>query len=111
MTENVIYLIGNAFRVYIYWKLINFLFKEAKFSKILVIAGIAVYYLINSSAALMFGNFTLNVITNIIPLFALTFLYETKISSKIFVPVAFYAVICLQTGSCIRSHRRRICIR
>ncbi|MCM1227868.1 MAG: GHKL domain-containing protein [Clostridium sp.] len=98
MAENIIYLVGNAFRVYIYWKLINFLFKETKFNKVWTFVGIAVYYLINSGAALMFENFTLNVITNIVPLFALTFLYETKISSKIFVPAAFYAVNMLADG-------------
>lgn len=92
MTGNIIYLIGNAFRVYIYWKLVNVLFQNSKVKNIWIIFGFLIYYIINSTASIMFSNSTLNIITNIIPLIALTFLYQTKISSKIFVALAFYAV-------------------
>ncbi len=98
MHEQIIYLIGNAFRVYIYWKLLNVLFRTTKVKNIWIAIGFIVFFLINSIAAMAFGNFTLNIITNIVPLIALSFLYESKSSSKFFVALAFYVVNMLADG-------------
>lgn len=98
MKESIIYMISNAFRIYVYWKLINALFKNPKYKNIWVFIGFFLYYLINSTVSLIFANFTLNVITNIVPLIILTFLYESKLSSKIFVSLAFYAVNMMADG-------------
>lgn len=98
MHEQIIYLIGNMFRVYIYWKLLNDLFHTTKVKNIWVIAGFTIYFLINSIFAIIFGNFTLNIVTNIVPLVALSFLYESKLSSKFFVALAFYVVNMLADG-------------
>ena len=46
----------------------------------------------------MFENFTLNILTNIIPLIALSFLYESKVTSKLFVGLSFYVVNMLADG-------------
>lgn len=98
MNEQIIYLIGNAFRVYIYWKLLNALFPTTKVKNIWIAIGFIVFFLINSIAAIAFGSFTLNVVTNIVPLVALSFLYESKITSKIFVALAFYVVNMMADG-------------
>lgn len=98
MKENIIYMISNAFRIYIYWKLMNTLFNNPKYKNIWVFIGFFLYYLINSTVSLIFVNFTLNVITNIVPLIILTFLYESKLSSKIVVSLAFYAVNMMADG-------------
>lgn len=76
MQEQLVYLIGNAFRIYIYFKLLNTMFGTAKVKQIWIIIGFTFYFLINSFGAILFGNFTLNILTNIIPLIALSFLYE-----------------------------------
>ena len=98
MHEQIIYLIGNAFRVYIYWKLLNALFNTTKVKNIWIATGFIVFFLVNSIAAIAFGNFTLNIMTNIVPLIALSFLYESKPSSKFFVALAFYVVNMLADG-------------
>lgn len=98
MHEQIIYLIGNAFRVYIYWKLLNTLFPTTKVKNIWIAVGFIVFFLVNSIAAIAFGNFTLNIITNIVPLIALSFLYESKSSSKFFVALALYVVNMLADG-------------
>ena len=96
MQEQLVYLIGNAFRIYIYFKLLNTMFGTAKVKQIWIIIGFTFYFLINSFGAILFGNFTLNILTNIIPLIALSFLYESKVTSKLF--VAFYVVNMLADG-------------
>jgi signal transduction histidine kinase len=96
--ENIVYLIGNAFRIYIYWKLINSLFEKPKTGNISVLLGFVSFYILNSTVSLLCENFTLNVITNIIPLIALTFLYEARFSNKIFVSLAFYVVNMMADG-------------
>lgn len=98
MYEQIIYLIGNAFRVYIYWKLLNTLFHSTKVKNIWIVIGFIGFFLANSIAAIAFGNFTLNIITNIVPLIGLSFLYESKPSSKFFVALAFYVVNMLADG-------------
>lgn len=75
MQEQLVYLIGNAFRIYIYFKLLNTMFGTAKVKQIWIIIGFTFYFLINSFGAILFGNFTLNILTNIIPLIALSFLW------------------------------------
>ena len=98
MQEQIVYLIGNAFRVYIYWKLLNTIFCAAKVKQFWIIIGFMLYFLLNSSVAIMFENFTLNILTNIIPLIALSFLYESKVTSKLFVGLSFYVVNMLADG-------------
>lgn len=98
MQEQLVYLIGNAFRIYIYFKLLNTMFGTAKVKQIWIIIGFTFYFLINSFGAILFGNFTLNILTNIIPLIALSFLYESKVTSKLFVALAFYVVNMLADG-------------
>ena len=39
MQEQIVYLIGNAFRVYIYWKLLNTIFCAAKVKQFWIIIG------------------------------------------------------------------------
>ena len=65
MQEQLVYLIGNAFRIYIYFKLLNTMFGTAKVKQIWIIIGFTFYFLINSFGAILFGNFTLNILTNI----------------------------------------------
>lgn len=61
MHEQIIYLIGNAFRVYIYWKLLNTLFHSTKVKNIWIVIGFIGFFLVNSIAAIAFCNFTLDI--------------------------------------------------
>ena len=98
MIEAIVYLFSNAFRIYIYRKLLRSLFKQCRVNYIFEFLGFALYYLVNSFLYLSYQDFTVNVLTNIIPLIALTFLYESKVSSKIFVSIAFYVVNMMADG-------------
>lgn len=98
MINNIIYLVGNAFRIFIYWKLLNAVFKNSKPSKLLVVSGFILYFLINSILYISLNNFTINVITNIVPLILLSFIYSRKIKSVFFVSTAFYAVNMMSDG-------------
>ena len=43
MQEQLVYLIGNAFRIYIYFKLLNTMFGTAKVKQIWIIIGFTFY--------------------------------------------------------------------
>ena len=45
MQEQLVYLIGNAFRIYIYFKLLNTMFGTAKVKQIWIIIGFTFYFL------------------------------------------------------------------
>ena len=79
MQEQLVYLIGNAFRIYIYFKLLNTMFGTAKVKQIWIIIGFTFYFLINGFGAFLFGNLTLNILTIIIHLFVFSFLYDSKV--------------------------------
>ena len=44
MQEQLVYLIGNAFRIYIYFKLLNTMFGTAKVKQIWIIIGFTFYF-------------------------------------------------------------------
>lgn len=98
MIETVIYLLSNSFRIYIYQKLLKSIFKNCRVNGFFEFLGFFFYYLINSLMYILFQNFTINIFTNIIPLLALTYLYESGKSSKIFVSIAFYVVNMMADG-------------
>lgn len=98
MIETVIYLLSNSFRIYIYQKLLKSIFKNCRVNGIFEFLGFFFYYLINSLMYILFQDFTINIFTNIIPLLALTYLYESEKSNKIFVSIAFYVVNMMADG-------------
>ena len=57
MQEQLVYLIGNAFRIYIYFKLLNTMFGTAKVKQIWIIIGFTFYFLINSFGAIFAWKF------------------------------------------------------
>lgn len=89
---NSIYLLCNAMSIYSKYKAMYIFFDKRKIDKKFEIFLFIGYWLINSVLYLIFDNPLLNLITNIILLFLLTFIYISFIVKKLIAVVMVYAV-------------------
>lgn len=88
----VFYIIGNIFHIYAIYKFSNVFFKKQEVNKYLEFGIYVIYFIINTIMYLKFENFIVNIATNVISFFAITFLYKSGISRKIISTILIYAV-------------------
>lgn len=86
------YIIGNIFHIYAIYKFSNVFFKKQEVNKYLEFGIYVIYFIINTIMYLKFENFIVNIVTNVISFFAITFLYKSGISRKIISTILIYAV-------------------
>lgn len=86
------YIIGNIFHIYAIYKFSNVFFKKQEVNKYLEFGIYVIYFIINTIMYLKFENFIVNIATNVISFFAITFLYKSGISRKIISTILIYAV-------------------
>ncbi len=89
--ETLIYLAPNVLRVYALYILLGLFLQRKDISKWIYFFAYAAFYVVNSFLFLKFNAVIVNIISNIIPLFLITFLYKSKFLKKIFVTVIIYA--------------------
>ncbi len=89
--EILIYLIPNVLRVYAIYILIGVFLQKKEKHNLIYFISFAVFYCINSFLYLWLNTIIVNVASNIIPIFLITFLYESKYWSKIFTTFIVYA--------------------
>lgn len=90
--ETLFYLISNLFHIYAIFQCALVLFPKRKtglFPEILCYLG---YYMVNSSLFLLFHHPVLNIITNLIPFWLITLLYQTTWSKRFFATIAIYVI-------------------
>lgn len=90
--HNIIYLIGNIFRVYVFYKFNRIFFNRLKTLKWVEFLSYMLFYGINSFLHLTFLSPPLNICTNLSMFFYLLFLYEGKASSKLIATVLPFAI-------------------
>ena len=90
--ESVIYLSWNLLRVYSIYILIDVFLKRKEIKSVFLLIAYIAFFAINSVAYLCFDSYTVNIASNVIPIFLITFLYQSKIWKKIFVTILIYAV-------------------
>ena len=90
--ETALYLIMNILRVYAIYHWVNvFIEKKEVNRRIFFIAYIS-FYAVNSLLYLVYRSTIINIATNVIPIFLITFLYKARIGKRIFVTVLIYAI-------------------
>lgn len=81
MNHGVAYLIiygaANLFRIYVLFRFMQFWFQEKKVSTNTIILLHFLYFVLNTGCFALFHETLLNLLTNILPFFLITFLYET----------------------------------
>lgn len=77
--ESVIYLSWNLLRVYSIYILIDVFLKRKEIKSVFLLIAYIAFFAINSVAYLCFDSYTVNIASNVIPIFLITFLYQSKI--------------------------------
>lgn len=88
MEETVLYLIANAFRIYLSFYLLSIFYKEKKVSPNLIFLYGVVFFILNSYLYLRWNIPVVNTLDNILFLFCTAFLYVGKWQQYIFLPIA-----------------------
>lgn len=78
-----LYLISNAFRMFVIYRFMNIFFDTGKVKISNQLLAYMLYFSFNSSAHILFKNPNVNLLTNILLLFFLTFVYKAKFYSRL----------------------------
>lgn len=90
--EVALYLTANLFRIFVMMHYAYFCFRERKVPDWIEWFAYIGYFGLNSICYFLFHNQIINLLTNVIPFFCLTFLRKGKLSIRIFSVVGVYAV-------------------
>lgn len=81
--DTILYLLSNIFHIYSMFLFVKFAFDRENVGRIKELLFFASYYMINSAAFLFGHNWLLNMVSNILPFFGITFLYKSSILKKV----------------------------
>lgn len=98
IAENVIYAITNIFRIYCFYRFAQFWFKKKEFSCYSEYLSYVCYFTLNTLCHIAFHNPLINMVTNIVPFFLITYLYCAKNYIRIITTLMIYAVCMLTDG-------------
>lgn len=86
------YLVSNFFHIYAVYVFSNSFFDKKTTHRGLEILSYVLYYAINSITFLFFENWLLTMLSNILPFFAITFVYHSSLAKKITVTLTTYII-------------------
>lgn len=90
--QTLFYLFSNLFHIYGMYMFANVFFQERSRSRKLEAALYTAYFAINSGAYLLFHNLAITLASNILPFFAITFLYKEGMIRRVLNVAAIYAI-------------------
>lgn len=90
--QTLFYLFSNLFHIYGMYMFVNVFFQERSRSRKLEAALYTAYFAINSGAYLLFHNWAITLASNILPFFAITFLYKEGMIRRVLNVAAIYAI-------------------
>ena len=91
-TETLLYLTSNLFRIYVTMRFLNMFFNKSTSNKRIGIIAFSLYFIINSVLFLYFSSPYLNLFSNIILLFSLTYIYKAKLVSRMLSTIMIFAI-------------------
>ena len=96
--ETLLYLIGNAFHIYLVMYALHLLFQKCRVPVyVLWIYGI-LYYTVNSGAYLLWDNPLINIADNLLFLYGVCFFYKAKWQQYCFFPISVFIASALTEG-------------
>lgn len=90
--QTLFYLFSNLFHIYGMYMFANVFFQERSRSRKLEAALYTAYFAINCGAYLLFHNWAITLASNILPFFAITFLYKEGMIRRVLNVAAIYAI-------------------
>lgn len=94
--DGVLFLLNNLFRIYVVYRFIRVFFDRPLVSRKLEIGAYLLYFSFHSMLYMAFDILVLTMAVNVVFMLGLTFLYRSRISTKIVVMLLIYA-----TGLCV----------
>ncbi|MBR5405159.1 MAG: GHKL domain-containing protein [Oscillospiraceae bacterium] len=90
---NTLYLISNAFRTYVVYRFTNVFFKEKRCAWYTELIVYTLMFLLNSAAYFRYANPLLNMLSMVVPLIAITFLYSKKVIFNVGISLAIFMMM------------------
>ncbi len=92
--DTLVYLATNVFRIYVVYRFAHIFFdtNKRKTNASIEFLCFAAYFIINSGTYLLMDNAILNIITNVIPFFLITFIFSSKVSTKLLATFILYPI-------------------
>ncbi|WP_097026714.1 sensor histidine kinase [Clostridium peptidivorans] len=89
--NNILYLISNLFGVYVILRFMNVFFDRNNTNKRVEIESLSIYFIINSLVHIFFESPLMNLSSNLLLFFALTFIYPGKLSTRLISTALIYS--------------------
>lgn len=97
-TAAVLFILNNLFRIYVAYRFIGIFFDRSGINRTREIMAYLGYFVINSFMYLAFNILFVTMLTNILSIFAITFLYKSRVSTKALVTLLIYApALCVES--------------
>lgn len=93
--DTLLYLAADLFIIYVVYRFFNLFFERPICGRHILVIGFLTYFLVNNAGFLWFHQPMINLVTNLISLFALTFLYRGNLRLRILTAVLIYVVLML----------------
>jgi len=97
-TAGVLFLINNLFRIYVAYRLVGVFFDRTGVNRLHEALAYLGYFTIHTIIYLAFNILSLTMLTNILSIFAITFLYKSRVSTKALATLLIYApALCVES--------------
>lgn len=90
--ETIIYLASNLFRIYVIVRFLNVFFSKTTANKRIGLITVSLYFGVNSLLYLAYTSPYLNLLSNIVLLFLLTYIYRAKIMMRALSTIMIFAI-------------------
>lgn len=96
-TAGVLFVLNSLFRIYVAYRFVGVFFDRSSVNKIHELAAYFTYFLVTSITYLAFNILVLTMLSNILSIFAITFLYKSRLSTKALSTLLIYApALCVE---------------
>jgi len=94
----VLFLFNNLFRIYVAYRFVGVFFDRTGIKKKYEVLAYLGYFILNSVMYLGFNILFVTMLTNILSIFAITFLYKSRLSTKALATLLIYApALCVES--------------
>jgi sensor histidine kinase YesM len=94
--EGVLFIINNLFRIYVVYRFMRVFFNQPRVRRPAEVGAYLAYFICHSILYMAFDILPLTMVTNVIFMISLSFLYRSRLSTKCVVVLLIYA-----TGLCV----------
>lgn len=100
--NTLLYLVADLFTIYVVYRFFSLFFERPICGRYILAIGFLTYFLVNNAGFFWFHQPMINLVTNLISLFALTFLYRGNLRLRILTAVLIYAALMISDAIAYR---------